>query len=100
MEKFINAVVGAVKKLSKSQLKQVILVREDLKLPPGKMAAQVAHACLEAVLSSNKKLVDSWRGTGGTKIVLRVKDLADLKKRIEAAQKEGLMTSIITDAGH
>ncbi len=41
--------------------KQVILVRQDLKLPKGKMAAQVAHASVEAVLKSDKKTVESWR---------------------------------------
>ncbi|MBR9703458.1 peptidyl-tRNA hydrolase, partial [Candidatus Woesearchaeota archaeon] len=36
-------------------LKQVILVRADLKLPKGKVGAQTAHAAVEAVLRSEKE---------------------------------------------
>ena len=36
--------------------KQVILVREDLKLPKGKLAAQCSHASVDTILKSDKKL--------------------------------------------
>ena len=39
--------------------KQVILVREDLKLPKGKLGSQVAHASVDATLKSDKKVVDA-----------------------------------------
>jgi len=45
--------------------KQVILVREDLKLPRGKMSAQVSHASVDCVLKSDKKLVEKWKDQGG-----------------------------------
>ena len=35
-------------------LKQVILVRQDLKLPKGKLASQCSHASVESVLRSDK----------------------------------------------
>ena len=35
-------------------LKQVILIRADLKLPKGKMAAQAAHDYVEATLMPDK----------------------------------------------
>ena len=81
-------------------MKQVILVRDDLKLPKGKMAAQVAHAAVEATLNSSKSKVDEWRSEGMMKIVLKVKDLAELKKYQQLAKAEKLVASIITDAGH
>ena len=46
------------------EYKQVILVRKDLKLPKGKMAAQVSHASVEATLKSDKKVVEQWRKQG------------------------------------
>ena len=54
------------------EFKQVILVRQDLKLPKGKMAAQCAHASVEAVFNSDKSKVDAWRDQGQKKIVLKV----------------------------
>jgi len=80
--------------------KQVILVREDLKLPKGKMSAQVAHASLEAVLKSDKKVIAKWRGEGGKKVVLKVKDEKELLKFKEMAEDAGLKCALITDAGH
>ena len=79
--------------------KQVILIRQDLKLPKGKAAAQVAHASVEAVLKSDKKLVSTWRDEGMAKIVLKVKDQKELIKYFQQAKDEGLTTSLITDAG-
>jgi len=80
--------------------KQVILVRTDLKLPKGKMAAQVAHASVECVLKSMRKKVMAWRRQGMKKIVLKVKDLSELKAVCSRASNQGLITSFITDAGH
>ena len=81
-------------------LKQVILVRQDLKLTKGKMSAQVAHASVEAVLKSDKKDVQKWRNQGQKKIVLKVKDLKELMKYLQHAKDDGLTTALITDAGH
>ena len=80
-------------------MKQVILVRHDLKLPKGKMAAQVAHASTEAVLRSHKDDISKWRSGGMKKVVLRVDDKNELLKYMNAAKDAGLVTSLITDAG-
>jgi PTH2 family peptidyl-tRNA hydrolase len=80
--------------------KQIILVRKDLKLPKGKLAAQVAHASVEAVHRSTKSIVSAWRAEGMKKIVLEVKDLEELYKHERDAKEAGLTTAIITDAGH
>ena len=79
--------------------KQVILVRQDLKLPKGKLSAQAAHASVEAVLRSDSDLVKSWRSEGMAKIVLKVKDEKELIKYFQIAKDEGLTASLITDAG-
>ena len=79
--------------------KQVILVRQDLKLPKGKLAAQAAHASVDAVLKSDSELVKAWRAEGMAKIVLKVKDEKELIKYFQLAKDEGLTASLITDAG-
>ena len=79
--------------------KQVILVRQDLKLPKGKLAAQVAHASVEAVLKADKETVKAWRNEGMAKIVLKVKDEKELLKFNQIAKDEGLTSAVITDAG-
>ena len=80
--------------------KQVILVREDLKLPKGKLAAQCSHASVDATLKSDKKIVDLWKKEGGKKIVLKVNDEKELFKYKQMAEDNGLKTALITDAGH
>ncbi|NOZ81087.1 MAG: peptidyl-tRNA hydrolase [DPANN group archaeon] len=81
-------------------MKQVILVRADLNLPNGKMAAQVAHASVEAVGRSAEEKVSSWKEDGAKKVVLRVKDKEELFSYQQKAKAEGLVASVITDAGH
>lgn len=79
--------------------KQVIIVRQDLKLPKGKLAAQVGHACVDAVLKSDQKLVNAWKSTGMAKIVLKVKDLKELKEYQQLAKENKLVNALITDGG-
>ena len=86
--------------MSNYNLKQVILVRQDLKLPKGKLAAQSAHACVEATLKSDPKVVKEWRQSGMAKIVLKVKDEKELIKYFQNAKDDGFTASLITDAGH
>ena len=80
--------------------KQVILVREDLKQPKGKLAAQSSHASVDVVMKSDKKMIDLWKKEGGKKIVLKVKDEKELFKYKQMAEDNGLKTALITDAGH
>src|SRR3989338_1435744 len=80
--------------------KQVILIRTDLKLPKGKLAAQAAHASLEAAMKSEKAIVDKWRYEGGKKVVLKVGNLEDFRGFKAAAEREKLVAALITDAGH
>lgn len=80
-------------------LKQVILVRHDLQLPKGKLAAQAAHAAVEAVLKSDSAAIKKWRAEGMPKIVLKVKDEKELVTHLQKAKDAGLTTALITDAG-
>jgi PTH2 family peptidyl-tRNA hydrolase len=80
-------------------MKQVILVRNDLKLPKGKMAAQVAHAAVECVLRSSKSKIDEWHNEGMLKVILKVKDLDELRNYERLARSEKLVTALIADTG-
>lgn len=85
------------------EFKMVVAVRNDLKLSPGKMAAQVAHAAVNCALISKAKKPSyfrSWYDEGQKKVVLRVTDLRELIELKVRAEDAGLMTSLITDAGH
>lgn len=84
------------------ELKMVIVVRKDIKLSPGKLAAQVAHAAVNCALVSKKRKpinFERWYGEGQKKVVVKVQDLAELYKVKQAAEDLGLVTSLITDAG-
>jgi PTH2 family peptidyl-tRNA hydrolase len=80
-------------------MKQVIIVRSDLKMPKGKMCAQVAHASVSAVLKSDKKVVKEWCSSGMAKIVVKVGSLRELRKYNQLAKDAGIVTAVITDAG-
>jgi len=82
-------------------MKQVIIVRKDLKLPKGKLAAQAAHAAVAAAELARKKCPEKWKKwkqEGMAKIVVYVADeteLFELKERIP----DKIPKAVITDAG-
>lgn len=80
-------------------MKQVILVRKDLKMGPGKLAAQVAHGSVEAIFKSDKKKLDKWLEEGMKKVVLKVDDEKELIKYFKLAKQNNLIAVLIKDAG-
>ena len=86
-----------------TEIKQVIVVRSDLKMGKGKVAAQVAHAALDAAEAARHKhpnWYDSWREQGQAKVVVKTDGgedaLIDLQKQ---ARSLGLPSSLIQDKG-
>lgn len=79
--------------------KQVILVRQDLKLPKGKLSIQVAHASVEALSKTDKRIVEEWKSEGAKKVALKVSDEKELFSFKEKAENAGLKTALIRDAG-
>jgi PTH2 family peptidyl-tRNA hydrolase len=75
-------------------------MRQDLKLPKGKMAAQSAHASLDAAMKVDKKIMQEWKQEGGKKVILYVADEKELFKYKQEAEDSGLKTALIKDAGH
>ncbi len=85
------------------EYKMVIVVRNDIKLGPGKMAAQVAHAAANCALSAKKNhkdYFDAWYEEGQKKVVVKAKDLEELRELQFQAKNAKLPNSLITDAGH
>jgi len=80
-------------------MKQVILVRQDLHLPKGKLGAQVAHASVSCFNKTNFFKKKRWLAEGMKKVVLKVKNIGELRYYAEKARKSKLTTSIIADAG-
>lgn len=82
------------------ELKQVIVVNEDLQLPTGKLAAQVAHAALAAYLNAPPDVRRQWLAEGMSKIVLKAKDENELLKLHADAARLALPVALVRDAGH
>ena len=83
-------------------MKQVILVRVDLKMSRGKLASQCAHSSVEATLKTlkdNKEKIKEWQKDGMKKVILKVESEKELLMYNQIAKDSGLITSLITDAG-
>lgn len=83
--------------------KMVILVRRDLDMGKGKIAAQVAHAAVECALYAYRKkreVFDPWYSEGQRKVVLKASDEGELLRYHAIARAQGLITALIKDAGH
>ena len=99
----------AAKKISDTvtsgPLKQVFLVRQDLKMGSGKIAAQCAHAAVKSYKEMSrsdkgKKLLNAWETIGQAKIVVKVPDEGALQEIADLAKKRGIHVACIRDAGH
>lgn len=85
------------------EYKMVIVARNDLKLSPGKLAAQVAHAAVNCALSTkknNSKWFHKWQTEGAKKIVVKVDSVDGFFVLKEKAEQLKISTSLIEDAGH
>ena len=83
-------------------VKQVIVVRTDLGMGKGKIAAQVGHACVlgaENVRKSNPDWFEKW-WLGQEKVVVKVESLKDLEEIKRHAIDLNLPWAEVTDAGH
>ena len=69
-----------------------LVVRQDLALTTGKIAAQCAHAAVDVVRAAR------WRAGGSRKVVLAVDDL-DRMRELHASVPSGCYASLVTDAG-
>ena len=81
-------------------MKQTIVARADLGMGEGKLAAQVAHASLQAYEDAANSARQDWKGNGQKKVVLRADSESRLFELAERADIDGLPHSLVRDAGH
>jgi peptidyl-tRNA hydrolase, PTH2 family len=83
-------------------MKQAMVVRTDLGMGKGKIAAQVAHASLSAAEAAQQKKggwYRAWKEEGQAKVVLKVGSESDLDDIFRKAKRAGLPASLIEDRG-
>ncbi|MDY6779778.1 MAG: peptidyl-tRNA hydrolase Pth2 [Halobacteria archaeon] len=81
-------------------MKQSIVVRTDLGMGTGKLAAQVAHASLLAYHEADEGVRDDWERGGAKKVVLAADDEGHLLELRDEARVSALPHSLVRDAGH
>jgi PTH2 family peptidyl-tRNA hydrolase len=82
--------------------KQVIVFRNDLKLGKGKIAAQVAHAAVDAYILTLKKnpvSAEKWLSEGQKKVILKINSKQEILELFQDI-KNIFPTVLIKDAAH
>ena len=81
-------------------VKLVLVVRADLGMGRGKIAAQAAHAAVIAALASQGSATfTAWLAEGQVKVVLRAASEEQLRDIAGQAAAAGLPAHLVADAG-
>jgi peptidyl-tRNA hydrolase, PTH2 family len=81
-------------------MKLALVVRADLDMGRGKIAAQAAHAAVAATLASlGGAVLHGWLESGQPKVVLKAVSAAELDDIISRARAAGLPVQLVHDAG-
>lgn len=81
-------------------MKQIIVIRKDLRMGVGKICAQGAHASMKAtLLHMDDTRVKEWLSGMFTKIAVGVSSEEELLEVYNNARKAGLIAELITDSG-
>lgn len=84
------------------EFKQVIVVRKDLGMGTGKIAAQVAHAAVmgaERAKERNREWFNAWFQGGQAKVVVKVKSMEELMEVKKHAEILRLPVVQVHDSG-
>lgn len=82
--------------------KMVLVVRSDLRMQKGKVAAQVAHAavlCYKKGMAEQPEVVRAWEQLGQTKVCVKVDSEESLLGLAAQAKEAGLVFGVVRDAG-
>ncbi|XP_022085615.1 peptidyl-tRNA hydrolase 2, mitochondrial-like [Acanthaster planci] len=84
------------------EYKLVLVVRTDLKMGKGKVAAQCSHAavsCYKQAARRQPDMLKEWENYGQPKVVVKAPDEEVLIELALKARSLGLTTAVIQDAG-
>uniref|UniRef100_W5NLM2 Peptidyl-tRNA hydrolase 2, mitochondrial n=2 Tax=Lepisosteus oculatus TaxID=7918 RepID=W5NLM2_LEPOC len=84
------------------EFKMILVVRSDLKMGKGKVAAQCSHAAVSAykqVQRRSPEMLKQWEYCGQPKVVVKAPDEDSLIELLAHAKELGLPISLIQDAG-
>ena len=76
-----------------------MVVRTDIKMGKGKIAAQCCHAAIGAYKQADKAKIRKWENEAYAKVVLKAPSLQDLYNLRELARAHGVAYYLVTDAG-
>lgn len=81
------------------RFKQCLIIRNDVKMSCGKRCAQAGHAAIGAFNAAPKDLQKAWLSEGQKKVVLKANDERTLFELKVIAERAGISTSLVQDAG-
>lgn len=90
------------KTMSEFRYKQAIVIRADLKMGKGKIAAQASHAAVSSAEEARKhrgEWWDAWLDEGQRKVVVKVKSEAELLQLQQQAARMRLPYALVRDRG-
>ena len=76
-----------------------LLVRKDLKMGKGKIAAQCGHAVQELIEKCPLDVKRKYYKTGCAKIVLQIGSEDELMEKCQEVRKKTFLYSLVVDAG-
>ena len=88
-----------IKSVTDFRYKQCLILRNDVKMSCGKRCAQAAHASIGAYNNADKALQKVWLSEGQKKVVLKANDERTLYELKVIAERAGVSSSLIQDAG-
>ncbi len=80
-------------------MKQVMVIRMDLKMGKGKTAAQACHGSLGAYKRADERIIIKWESEGEKKVVVKAKDLRELYEIYELVKNTDIPHYLVQDAG-
>ncbi len=82
------------------KMKQVIVMRGDLNMGRGKIAAQACHGSLGSFKKAETRKIREWELEGEKKVVVKVNSQQELFEVFELVKAANLPHYLVRDAGH